>query len=332
MKIGLKKNFIAKIHIMNHLANKVIYIFLFAFLLISMPFLSSCGKKNSAEERYLLYYPDYSGEALLSKDIYFSKDLETKELIDDLVKAITENDENDGMALPDEVDIISATLNKKTHDLAMDFSAGYTSLSGYKETILRASIVKTMLQVNGVKSVTFYVRGQALTDSTGYVIGAMTSDTFVEDFGKDQTALIAKNVKLYYAALDGKSLVAVSRTLHYGSSTGLEQTVVTTLSKTPYEEDLRAVYSDASKILNVSVSDGICFLDIDSSFFTDMEDVSLDVALYSLVNSLTSLDGISKVSITVYSNGAPDTNGNYPSGNFEKNMDLVSLDESGLGE
>lgn len=301
---------------------------LFAILIFSL-LLSSCGNNTKNEEKYTVYFPDYSGEAMLSKDFYIDKDIDTEKAIDLLIDEIKDNDE---MALPDEIEIKSASFDKEKKDISLDFASGYRSLSGYKETVLRASIVKTLLQIKGVKTVSFSIDGQSLTDSNGTVIGAMSSETFVEDFGKDQAALITKQVKLYYAYSDGKSLVAVSRTLHYGSSTGLEQTVVSTLAKAPYEGDLKAVYSDASKILNVSVSDGVCFLDIDSSFFTDMADVSQDVALYSIVDSLTEIDGINKVSITVYTGGAPDTTGAYPSGNFEKRLDLVSFDESGMSE
>lgn len=291
--------------------------------------LSSCGSSKKGEGEYTVYYPDYSGESMLSKKVSYRSDAGAKKTVNYLIGQIKDNDE---MALPDEIEIKGTKINSDNKELTIDFASGYRSLTGYKETILRASIVKTVLQVKGIKTVSFSIDGQALTDANGTVVGPMSADTFIEDFGKDQAALITKTVKLYYAYQDGKSLVAVARTLHYGSSTGLEQTIVNTLSKAPYESDLRSAYSDSSKILNVSVSDGICFLDIDSSFFTDMAEVSQDVALYSLVNSLTEVDGINKVSVTVYTSGTLDTTNSFPTGNFEKNLDIVSADESGMGD
>lgn len=291
--------------------------------------LSSCGSSAEEGTEYTVYYPDYSGESMLSKKVNCTSAASAKETVDYLISEIKDNDE---MALPDEIEIKSTKVNEENNELTIDFASGYRSLTGYKETILRASIVKTLLQIKDIKTVSFSIDGQTLTDSNGTVVGPMSADTFVEDFGKDQAALITKKVKLYYSYEDGKSLVAVARTLHYGSSTGLEQTIVKTLAKSPYESDLRSAFSDSSKILNVSVSDGICFLDIDSSFFTDMADVSQDVALYSLVDSLTEVDGINKVSVTVYTSGTPDTTNTFPSGNFEMNPDIVSADESGMSE
>lgn len=311
----------------SSLLKKENFILLLIFSIVLSFNLSACGNSKKDETKYTVYYPDYSGESMLSKETSYAADASTKKTVDFLISQIKDNDE---MALPDEIEIKSTSFNKKKHELGINITSGYRSLNGYKETVLRAAIVKTVLQVKEIKTVSFSIDGQALTDSNGTVVGAMSQDTFIEDFGKDQAALITKRVKLYYAYQDGKSLVAVSRTLHYGSSTGLEQTVVNTLSKAPYEGDLRTAFSDSSKILNVSVSDGICFLDIDSSFFTDMADVSQDVALYSLVNSLTEIDGINKVSITVYTGGTPDTSDVFPTGNFEKNTDIVSADESGM--
>lgn len=54
-----------------------------------------------------------------------------------------------------------------------------------------------------------------------------------------------------------------------------------------------------TKIINILTKDGICYVNLDSSFLTVVNNVSTEVAVYSIVNSLVELDNINKVQILV---------------------------------
>ena len=65
-------------------------------------------------------------------------------------------------------------------------------------------------------------------------------------------------------------------------------------------------------------------MDFDSTFLTQIYNVTSDVAIYSLINSLAELSSVNKVQISI--NG--DTNVNYKenvslSTVFERNLELV---------
>jgi len=80
------------------------------------------------------------------------------------------------------------------------------------------------------------------------------------------------------------------------------------------------VINPETKIINILTKDGICYVNLDSSFLTVVNNVSTEVAVYSIVNSLVELDNINKVQILV--NGeVPST---FSNSTFERNLDYVT--------
>ena len=53
------------------------------------------------------------------------------------------------------------------------------------------------------------------------------------------------------------------------------------------------------KLLEASVDEGVCYLYFDPAFLNISEEVSAEVAIYSIVNTLTDLPGIGRVRFVV---------------------------------
>ena len=86
--------------------------------------------------------------------------------------------------------------------------------------------------------------------------------------------------------------------------------------------------SPDTKILSVMTKDGICYVNLDSNFLTVVNNVTMDVAIYSIVNSLTELQGVDRVQILV--NGEiPDF---FENSIYEKNLDLVTTVDQTAGK
>ena|GEM_PF-5430542 len=58
--------------------------------------------------------------------------------------------------------------------------------------------------------------------------------------------------------------------------------------------------SNAS-LLSISIREGVCYLNFDESFVSGMEAGKEELAIYAIVNSLTSLDGIEQVQFAINS-------------------------------
>ena len=80
----------------------------------------------------------------------------------------------------------------------------------------------------------------------------------------------------------------------------------------------------ATKVISVTVNDRICYVNLDESFLSQPYNVTNDVTIYSIANSLVELSNVNKVQISI--NG--ETNVLYKesvslTNIFERNLDLV---------
>jgi len=277
------------------------------------------------EGNLIVYGIDSSGTSLVENsfegEVPSSKEDLAKSLLDQLGDNEEIRDTED--PIPVKVDVRSIEFSDDDTRLSVYFSEGYSGIPLLREPLIRAAIVKTLLQIEGISGVVFYVGDSVLMDAAGRTIGTMTKDTFLENFGSSQAALQIRDLLLYYPSLDGEWLVPYERTVHYSSNTNLAKLVVENLCQEPVGSGLKAVVSDPSVFLHISTSDGICYLDLDSSYFTKVTGMTREVSIYTLVNSLCNLDGISKVQITVFRNGTPDISENSLSGTYEKNPRLI---------
>lgn len=277
------------------------------------------------EGGYIIYGIDSSGTSLVENSFEGEVPSSKEELARSMLDQLGDNAQRRGAEapIPAKVDVRSIEFSEDGSRMSVYFSEGYSDIPLIREPLIRAAIVKTLLQIDGVSGVSFYVGDSVLVDAVGRTIGVMTKDTFIENFGSSQAALQIRDLLLYYPSADGEWLVPYERRVHYSSNTNLAKLVIENLCQEPVGSGLKAVISDSSVFLHISTADGICYLDIDSSYFTKVTGVTRDVSIYTLVNSLCNLDGISKVQITVFRNGTPDISENSFSGTYEKNPKLI---------
>lgn len=86
---------------------------------------------------------------------------------------------------------------------------------------------------------------------------------------------------------------------YYNSNVPVEREVVERLLKGPKTEGLKPTLSSNTKILGVSIIEGICYVNLDKSFLSDSMDVQEKLPIYSIVNSLTDACNIRAVQILV---------------------------------
>lgn len=212
--------------------------------------------------------------------------------------------------------------------LYLDVSEEYRNLSATTEVLVRAALVRTFSQVAGVRYIAITVEGGQLHDSLGNVVGLMSADQFIDNAGDEINAYERVRLKLYFANADGTMLIATNRTMAYNTNISMEKLVVEQLLSGPASDVADVVYptiNPNTKVLSISVKDGICYVNFDENFLTQIYSVSSDVAIYSIVNSLAELTHVNKVQISV--NGETDIMFRESvslSTIFERNLDLVT--------
>ena len=217
-------------------------------------------------------------------------------------------------------EVISTMLDNGT--LTIDLNAGYKELPVTTQVLVRAAIVRTLTQVSEVKYVLMTVEGAPIYDNNGDLVGRMNADLFIVNDGNAINTHELARLRLYFADESGKALISGYREKHYSTNTPLERLVVEELIAGPTGE-VEGIYPSINpntRIINITTKDNICYVNLDENFLTVVNNVSTEVSVYSIVNSLVGLSNITKVKILV--NGeVPST---FSSVTYSRNLDIVT--------
>ena len=82
-------------------------------------------------------------------------------------------------------------------------------------------------------------------------------------------------------------------------NTSLERKVVEELIKGPMSGLSKLVLLPTVRLISISTSNGVCYVNLNEDFMTAVTDVDSRIPVYAIVDSLTSLPYISKVQIMV---------------------------------
>ena len=155
----------------------------------------------------------------------------------------------------------------------------------------------------------------------------MTADLFIDNAGNEINAYEKTRLLLYFTNEDGERLIGVqTKPVVYSSNISMEKLVVERLIAGPdaENEELYPVINPATKVLGVTVKDGTCYVNLDNGFLTQTYNVSAEVQIYSIVNSLVELSNINKVQIAVNGNTDMIFREKISLSNvFDRNLDLV---------
>ena len=86
-------------------------------------------------------------------------------------------------------------------------------------------------------------------------------------------------------------------------------------------EGLYPSINPSTKIVNVMTKDGICYVNLDENFLTVVNNVSTDLSIYAIVNSLVELSNINRVQILI--NG--EVPASFSAASYERNLDIVTV-------
>lgn len=298
------------------------YLLLGILLILSI---SGCKKESPAEgEKIVSIYYVNNEETKVGSYEYGLKAETLEEQMDELVEQMK--------TLPDKLNYKSVLtmgfeLNSykvKGGQLILDVNEQYRMMSATTEVLVRAALVRNFTQLEGIENVIMTIKGEAMTDNLGNVLGVMAADNFIDNEGNQINSYERVKLKLYYANEAGNKLVAVNRSLSYNSNIPMEKLVVEELISGTGFDEAYPIMNETTKIISISVQDGICYVNFDGSFLNQTYNVTAEVTVYAIANSLVELPNVNKVQISV--NGTTDimymetlSLSNY----YERNLDLM---------
>jgi len=304
---------------------------LFVLLLCTFV-LIGCGTGADLKEGNIkqIYYINNRETGLEIRE-YEMQSTDTKEQLDELIDRLESIPEKLEYKAPLQMGFSLLSYEMDGEKLYLDVSTEYKSLPATTEVLVRAALVRTLSQAEGVKFVAITVEGENLHDSLGNVVGLMAAEQFIDNAGDEISTYEKVKLKLYFANAEGNGLVATNRTMAYNTNISLEKLVIEQLIAGPGADVADVVYptiNPTTKLVSILVKDGVCYVNFDNTFLTQTYNVSSDIVIYSIVNSLTELTNVNKVQISI--NGSSEIM-YRESVNlttiFERNLDLITVVE-----
>ena len=285
-------------------------------------FLASCGEKNQPLDNAIRVYYISNNETGVEIHEYEKPTGPTEEQIRILLAYLSVSPENLRYKAPLSMGFSLMGMEYREGGITINVDRKYKELSATTEVLVRAAIVRTLTQADNVSRVQITVEGENLYDSVGDAVGWMTADQFIRNDGSEINSFEKVRVKLYFANENGNKLIAAYREKFYSTNISMERLVVEEILSGPSGKiaGLYPTISPDTKILSVMTKDGICYVNLDSNFLNVVNNVTSDVAVYSIVNSLTELTNIHHVQILV--------NGAVPAGfsgaSFDRDLNMVT--------
>lgn len=288
---------------------------------------TACSNGNrTPDSDYTLYYVDPSKRELMGwgKDIEEAK---AEDIIKDFYEELkTSPDENMIAIVP--ANVILNTIAIDNNILYMDFSDNYHDMKKIDEALFKAAVVKTMVQVEGIDYVSFYINGHPLTNANGTDVGLMSNQTFIDGNNTYDESITWVETVLYFSDSAGEKLVGEKTNIAYNKNTSIEKVVIEYLLNGPSESENRKTLPSNLNVISASTKDGTCYVNFNSAFLSSLADVSAKITLYSLVNTLCELPSVKNVQFLVNGSSDYSLRETYSLAElYERNLDLIKQKE-----
>ncbi len=293
-------------------------------ILIAATLVMACSQDNQqdvlSERMYNIYYLNTSGTGLISVTYSSSHtDLNPEELINQILNI--PSDVEGKCAIPDKVEYMG--YKKEDKALYLYFDTNYAEMKPEVEILCRATLAKTLTQIDGIDYIGIYAGEQSLLDTEGKAVGLISAEDFIDSI-TDINSFDQIELTLYFTDDIGEKLIEEKRSLVYDMNTSREKLIIEQLMKGSHIGGHMSTIPSGAKLISVSTSDNICYVNFDEGFLERIDNQQDYISIYSIVNSLSELSTVNKVQFLI--NGVTDIDyGDKINFNnlFERNLDYI---------
>ncbi|NLK88482.1 MAG: GerMN domain-containing protein [Clostridiaceae bacterium] len=181
----------------------------------------------------------------------------------------------------------------------VDLSEEFLNSSGLDEVTSRLSIVNTLTGIEGVDKVRLRIEGEDMIGPSGMPLGDM--EPAVLDAEGYPVPGETKTVTLYFSDSQAMYVVGEKREIQLAKGASLEEKVLLELMAGPRTDELWSAIPEGTKLLSVSTKNGVCTVDFSKEYVENSPGgtASERMAIYSVVNTLTGLEGVQKVQFLI---------------------------------
>ncbi len=261
---------------------------LLASLIFSM---TGCASESRNFSSVTVYYPYESNLQNRSLSIgYETRTVLNADNLKAAVEALSESPANSSMRsiFPAEVKILSYKVEQSTINLVM--SDAYAEMTPGAKAVARACVAMTLCGIGGIEDVSIFV-GDIPDIKNLKAQDILTENTKLNPY--------EARIKLYFSK--GTGLAAEYRDITLAKEQPAAHYVMQELLRGPQSGELSAAIPGGTTLLSLTVSGGVCSVNLSHEFLNNKSNSEMagELAVYSIVNTLTAISGVAKVQILV---------------------------------
>lgn len=290
-----------------------------ALLIIHL--INSAGNRMKRECE--LFFLNNSQATLQSEMRVFSYKDET-DLYIKVIEGLIKGPDSSGLkpVMDSSVEFLTIDLQDRSNIVA-NFSSEFLSGDNATDVLRVYAVVKTLCSLNNVSTVKVTVEGTDIHTQGGEVIGFLSAEdiNLVTDINQGEM----HEIVLYFAHRDSGMLCGERRQVKITDQLPLAQHVVQELIKGPQSPELVSCISQDTGLISVTLSDNKCYVDFSDSFIGKNAGTAEreQLAVYSIVNSLTELDTVGRVQFLINGKKTEGFSQLPINGLFERNAALI---------
>lgn len=270
---------------------KYVMLAIFSMLLL----LTACGSKSEQiaivetpnDNKIFIYHPTASG-IVADEEMYQVKQPDSlSAAVEETMTALDDEETNHTITY-------HTYMLDTDNNLSLDFYAD--ELPDAKTKLLaNAAICQTLFQLSDISSITIRImhEDEDLLQEDYY-----TRDSFFF-YGYEDESMNIREIAIYYPNKEGNAITRGTVKIRQNQQETLPEQIVSVLAS-------RGVISATTTVNEVYFSSGICYIDFGKSFMESYPSTEGKLVIYSLVNSITELDGVEALYILV--DGEPISN------------------------
>lgn len=267
-------------------------------------FLTGCQKEEKAPVTGMKLFYINKDETEIVSEPYTMKSTEKKDQVEELIEALSIEPQNPDykLAKPTEITLLGYAFGE-AGQLQLGFDINYYNVTGISEVLMRAAIVKTFTQIEGITYIDFLVNGRPLILDGENWVSMMSADQFIDNVGELTSYSQVDQVSIFFANETGDGLLESVRSIEYDGSIPIEQIIIEQLIEGPLDIEVEAGMQPTipkdTVLHKISRKDGICTVDLSSEFLNKLPNVTEAATIYSIVNTLISEENIDRVQILI---------------------------------
>ncbi|MBQ7793219.1 MAG: GerMN domain-containing protein [Clostridia bacterium] len=190
------------------------------------------------------------------------------------------------------------TFTRDSSRLLVDFSQDFLTTDNAQNLLSTYAVVKSLCSIHGISAVKVTVAGGELIAPDNSRIDYISDKDI--NLEAETNPSDTKSVKLYFATEDGL-LSHEWRTVKLADTVPVGQNVVSELIKGPQTEGLMPSVSADTQLVSVEITEGTAYINMHQSFIDKNSQTPEKerIAVYSIVNSLSELDGVVNVQFLI---------------------------------